>query len=351
MSELQNKQASVADVARRAGVSKATAARVLGGYGVASEKAREAVAAAAAELGYRPNELARSMTTGRTGTVGVIVGDIENPFFGQAVRGISDELRAEGIAVILANSGEDVAEEQAAIRRLLAWRVDGVIVSPASVFDTAHLLEVQQAGVPLVLLDRAIATLEVDAATSDDRASAARMTKILLEKGYKRPVYITSCADEDLPAEKIIRTGSVRERIEGFRDACAQAGLPFDAARVVTGATGSTETRARVDRLMSEPQPPDVILSSDSLVALEVFRYAQALGLTIPRDLALVTFYDADWTAATEPPVTVIDQPARDMGTAAAQLLTRRMAAGATDRKYPPERVIVPCEIKLRGSH
>lgn len=351
MTDTQIKQASVADVARMAGVSKATAARVLGGYGVASEKAREAVAAAAAQLGYRPNELARSMTTGRTDTVGVVVGDIENPFFGQAVRGISDQLRAEGLAVILANSGEDVIEEQAAIRRLLAWRVDGIIVSPASVFDTAHLTEVQQAGVPLVLLDRAIPALGVDAATSDDRNAAARMTADLLAGGYQRPVYITSCAQTDSSEDEAIRTGSVRERIEGFREACAQAGLPIEAAQVIIGATGSEATCALIDSLLATALPPDVIIASDSLVALEVFRYVRALGLVIPRDLALVTFYDADWTAVTEPPVTVIHQPAKEMGVASARLLSCRLRAGVPDDRHPPEHIVVPSEIRRRGSH
>src|SRR5687768_12316730 len=107
---------TVADVARAAGVSKATAARVLGGYGIVSDAVREKVLAVAKALDYRPNELARSMTTGRSGAIGVVVGDIENPFFSAAVRGISDVAHGAGYTVILANSGEDIAAEKDAIR-------------------------------------------------------------------------------------------------------------------------------------------------------------------------------------------------------------------------------------------
>src|SRR5215203_1045087 len=136
------------DVAREAGVSKATAARVLGSYGTASPGVKEKVLTAARELGYQPNELARSMTTGRSRTIGVIVGDIENPYFGQAVRGISEVARAAGFDVILANSGEDLEKERAAVRVLLGKRVDGLIITPALITEAQHLEKVQQSGRP-----------------------------------------------------------------------------------------------------------------------------------------------------------------------------------------------------------
>src|ERR1700761_6018168 len=116
--------ATVHDVARAAKVSKATAARALGRYGSVSDRVKAQVLAAAEALGYRPNELARSMTTRRSGTIGVIVGDIENPFFSLAVRGISDGAKARGFNVILANSGEELAEEKAAVEVLFRKQVD-----------------------------------------------------------------------------------------------------------------------------------------------------------------------------------------------------------------------------------
>src|SRR4051812_33223965 len=141
------------DVARRAGVSKATAGGVLGSYAAVTPAVKDKVRAAARELGYQPNELARSMTTGRSRAIGVIIGDIENPYFGLAVRGISDVAKDAGFDVILANSGEDVGNEQAAVRVLLGKRVDGLIVTPSSMSETQHLENIQKTGRPLVLLD------------------------------------------------------------------------------------------------------------------------------------------------------------------------------------------------------
>ena len=145
---------TVADVAKAAQVSKAQAARALGNYGAVSDDVRERVLAAAEELAYRPNELARSMNTGKSNTIGVVVGDIENPHFGLATRGITDTAKKSGFNVILVNTDEETAAEVDAVRVLLDKRVDGLIVAPASSVETQHLQRVHDSGRPLVLLDR-----------------------------------------------------------------------------------------------------------------------------------------------------------------------------------------------------
>jgi LacI family transcriptional regulator len=121
---------TIPDVARRAGVSTATAARALGGYGAVSQAARSAVLAAAEELGYRRNDLAASMITGRTQTIGLVIADIENPFFAGAVRGVSDVARAAGYDVVLTNTDEDPDVERSSVKVLLSRRVDGAASSP-----------------------------------------------------------------------------------------------------------------------------------------------------------------------------------------------------------------------------
>src|SRR5215211_1267610 len=195
--ETPKRLVTVQDVAQKAGVSKATAARVLGRYGTTSSAVKDKVLAAAQELGYQANELARSMTTGRSGIIGVIVGDIENPYFGLAVRGISDVARAAGFDVILANSGEDPKKERAAVRVFLGKRVDGLIITPASITESEHLQEVQKAGRPLVLLDRYIPSLEVDTVATNDRAAALAAARVLIEAGHRRIGYLsaTDCDD------------------------------------------------------------------------------------------------------------------------------------------------------------
>ncbi|KNY13206.1 LacI family transcriptional regulator [Shinella sp. SUS2] len=332
----RNTSVTVADVAHKAGVSKATAARVLGNYGTVSNRVREAVTAAARALDYRPNELARSMTTGRSGTIGVVVGDIENPFFSLAVRGITDVARQAGFTVILINSGEDVATEKAAIRTLLAKRVDGLIVSPAKESDVEHLREAARSGLPLALLDRGSDALDVDTVIADDRHAAEGITRRLVSLGHHRIAYLTACdtPDHRFHAAEDINTGSVRRRIEGFLGVCREAGLIGMEDWVHVGAATPEQTHRIVTAMLQSAQRPTAIIASDSVIGLEVFKVCRDLGLSIPDDLSLVSFHDADWTSVTTPPVTVVRQPVYGLGEAAAKLLVARLngKAGAANR-------------------
>ncbi|MCJ7995730.1 LacI family DNA-binding transcriptional regulator [Rhizobium cremeum] len=326
-SPARSSSVTVADVAREAGVSKATAARVLGGYGTVSAKVRDAVKAAASALDYRPNELARSMTTGRSGTIGVVVGDIENPFFSLAVRGITDVARLAGFNVILSNSGEDVAAEKAAIRTLVAKRVDGLIVSPAKEGDVEHLKDIERSGRPLALLDRSARSLNVDTVIADDKHAAESVTRLLIAQGHRRIAYVTACdtADHVFRTPEDIYTDSVRRRIEGHLGACREASLEGVEQWVCVGANRPEATRQIVMGMFRSTERPTAIIASDSVIGLEVFRVTRELGLILPDDLSLVSFHDADWTSVTSPPVTVVQQPVYQLGEAAARLLVGRL--------------------------
>ncbi|WP_047452931.1 LacI family DNA-binding transcriptional regulator [Rhizobium rhizogenes] len=339
---------TVADVAKAAKVSKATAARVLGGYGVVSDKIRAQVMAAATELEYRPNELARSMTTGKSGIIGVIVGDIENAFFSLAVRGISDAARVAGFNVIIANSGEELDAEKSAVDLLIGKRVDGLIVTPARCDRMEHLKDIRRVGVPLVLFDRSIPELGVDSVTGDDRDAAMNATRHLLEAGHRRIAYISAMdtGADPFTDSRQISNSAVRERVEGFLSAQIDAGLKDPEHYVRLGATDQQRTDAVVKRLLAEESPPTALLASDSLVGLRVFRSLQSLNLSIPRDISMISFLDADWTTVTAPPITVVDQPVYEMGKKAAERLISRLNGGET----PVERTIVKTSLIQRAS-
>ncbi len=341
----KNASVTVADVARRAGVSKATAARVLGGYGTVSDRVREAVTSAADYLDYRPNELARSMTTGRSGTIGVVVGDIENPFFSLAVRGITDVARQAGFTVILMNSGEDPDAEKAAVRTLLAKRVDGLIVSPAKEDDVDHLRE---AGRPLALLDRASEAIDVDTVIADDQHAAEEITRRLIALGHSRIAYLTACDTPDHRFKKAtdINTESVRRRIEGFLHICVKAGLTGMEEWIRVGAVTPEHTHRIVTSMLHSGKPPTAIIASDSVIGLEVFKVCRELKLAIPDDLSLVSFHDADWTSVTTPPVTVVRQPVYELGETAARLLIGRLNGTASEAS----RIVLQTEVVERDS-
>lgn len=324
---VRKRQITVQDVAHAAGVSKATAARVLGGYGLTSPAVREKVLAAAHDLGYQANELARSMTTGRSGTIGVIVGDVENPYFGQAVRGISDVARAAGFDVILANSGEDLDKERDAVRVFLGKRVDGLIVTPARMAESQHLQEVQLSDRPLVLMDRYIPSLEVDTVVTDDRAAAAAAARALIEAGHRRIGYVsaTECDDPVYEGPHQIHLSTVLDRIGGFLDAAANAGISGSERYIRLGVKRSGTARKIISDLLSLPERPTALIASDNVVALEVFKTVRALGLSIPDELSLIAFHDADWTSVTSPPITVVAQPSYELGSESAKALLKRV--------------------------
>lgn len=311
--------ATVQDVARAAGVSKATAARALGNYGSVSPSVQRRVTAAAEALGYRPNELARSVTTGRSHTLGVIVGDIENPFFGLAVRGITDAARAAGFDVLLANTSEDVTFEVDAVRVMLDRRVDGLLVAPASSDRAEHLQEAHEMRRPLVLLDRRVRGLPVDSVTVDNASAAGEMARHLAELGHRRIAFISASDPGAIPIS------SVADRIAGFVSTLTDRGIPDPERDVRLGARGPEATARIVRELLTRPDRPTALIASDSLVALSVLRTIREVGLAVPDEVSLATFDDSDWTSVTTPPITVISQPIYELGAEAARILVRRI--------------------------
>ncbi|MDR6437893.1 LacI family transcriptional regulator [Paenarthrobacter nicotinovorans] len=322
----RRRDVTVADVAKAAKVSKAQAARALGNYGAVSDDVRERVLAAAEELEYRPNELARSMNTGRSNTIGVVVGDIENPHFGLAMRGITDTAKKSGYNVILINTDEERAAEVDAVRVLLDKRVDGLIVAPASSVETSHLQQVQDSGRPLVLLDRAAQGLDAETFAVDMGGISYESTKYLIESGHQRIAFV-STLKTDRPYEEgmVLDSSQISDRLEGIRRAFKDEGLALPADLVRLNAGDSESVKAITRGLLEGPDPATAIIASDGLIALGVVEAIQEAGLAIPADVSFLMYDDFAWTRLTTPPLTVIAQPVYDMGIAAATALIRRI--------------------------
>src|SRR4051794_9551914 len=317
--------ATIPDVAARAGVSRSTTSRALGGYGAVSPQTLAKVRAAAEELGYRPNELARSMITGRTFTIGAVVADIENPFFARVTRGISDAARAAGFEVILVNTDEDLASERSALKVLLDKQVDGVVVSPASSQDAGHLREAQECGADIVLIDRRVAGLDADAVLIDNRTAARDAVQRLLGAGHRRIALVTGSgfADDEPEAPRRLSTGT--ERIEGYLAALEAAGVPECAKYLRATAVDQPRAERLTAELLALDEPPTALFASDLVVALGALRAIQAARVTIPAELTFVAFDDADWTTVLTPRLSVVAQPAYDMGVKAAEALIDRI--------------------------
>jgi LacI family transcriptional regulator len=336
---------TIPDVARKAGVSTATAARALGGYGAVSESAREAVLRAAEELGYRRNDLARAMITGRTHTLGLVIADIENPFFARAARGVSDAARAAGYEVVLTNTDEDPDVERSSVRVLLSRRVDGLIVAPTSP-AADHLAAAAESGCPVVLLDRRLDGFAADTVLVDNVAAARGVVERLLAAGHSRIAMVTGGSR---PAERRNRSMSIStgdDRVDGYVAALAHAGTARPETYLRTGAHTPELACRLMTELIALPDRPTAVFASDSRVALGVLKAIREAGLEVPREISMVGFDDADWTSVVNPPISVVAQPTYELGRRAAEMLIARLSGDET----PPRVNVMATDFLSRRS-
>lgn len=326
----QRGAATIQDVAQRAGVSRASAARALGGYGSVSDIARQKVMAAAEELRYRANGLARSMITGRTMTLGAVVGDIENDFFARVVRGFTDVARAEGFDTLVASTDEQVTNERSAVKVFLERRVDGLMVAPASMHARDHLVAARDVGVRLLLVDRRIPRLGVDTVLLDNVPAAQQAVQHLVAAGHERIGMVTGSGAETGAAAGTTVVSTSIDRVEGYRRALLQAGLPYDPDYVMAGDFHLHAVRQRAVTLLSRPDRPTAIFTSDGIMALGVLLALRDVGLSCPNDVSVVGFDDPAWASVIRPGLSVMAQPVYEMGAAAAHRLVTRIRGEAS---------------------
>ncbi|MFC6405538.1 LacI family DNA-binding transcriptional regulator [Planobispora longispora] len=334
-------QPTISEVAAEAGVGRATAARTLGGYGYVSPELRERVLAAAEKLGYRANALARSMSTGVSHTLGVIVADIGNPFFAGVVRGICDTSRARGFDTIVLSTYENLDEEVAATNVLIDKRVDGVIIASAAVGrrEVAHIRAAMDR-IPVVLVDRAVASLDLDTVVIDNRDAAREAVETLIAAGHRRigfvwgpPAAQQPVTRRGLLAEASRNLWTDGERLRGYLDALDDARIPFDPELVMVGRKTEERVTEEVARMLSLPDRITAIFCTETDGVTGALRALRTAGLSCPRDVALIGFDDSAWAAVMEPPLTMIEQPVHRLGAKAAEVLLDAIAGGEPARE------------------
>ncbi|WP_291277727.1 LacI family DNA-binding transcriptional regulator [Galactobacter sp.] len=325
---------TISDVAQAAGVGRATVARTLGGYGAVSERTRIKVLAAAEELGYRPNSVARSMATRRTQTIGVVLADVANPFFAEVLRGISATTSQHGYDVLLISSEEEAERERAAVDVLVNKLVDGMILAPSGGrrASVSHLAVLGERGIPLVLVDRTVDGLDADAVVINNRAVARDSVDELVRNGHRRIGFLwgptTSTAPptlDELRDAVGTSLSSEGDRLLGYLDALEQAGIEPDPGLVSHVRPDEESAALTVESMLAMPHPPTAFLATETSALTGMLRALRAEGLRYPRDVSLIAFDDSPWAAVIEPPMTVVAQPARRVGIEAASLLLRRM--------------------------
>ena len=321
------------DVAREAEVSIKTVSRVVNEEAVVSPATAERVSEVAERLGYRPNEVARSLKGKASRTIGLIIADISNPFFADVCRAVERVARRRGYSVVLCASAEDVAAEREYVGILASRRVDGLLLVPAP-DGQGYLEEEQDAGLPIVALDRPADGVTTDTVMVENRAAARGATEHLIGRRHTRIAFVGD-------AEGIY---TARERLEGYKDALKARDLE-PIYRLGAGSVASA-VRAATD-LLSLPERPTAFFAGNSLMTAGVLRAIERFGLRVPEDAAFVGFDDFELLSVLRPNLTLVSQPTRELGRRAAELLFDRI-----DGKGPPEprRLVLPTELVVRGS-
>ncbi|MBB5782805.1 LacI family DNA-binding transcriptional regulator [Nonomuraea jabiensis] len=343
---------TIIDVARDAGVSPATAGRVLGGYGTPSPELVRRVQDSARRLGYRANDVARSIVTGSTRVIGVVVSDIENPFFARAVNGISDRARAAGYEMLLVSTRMDLARERSAVEALMAKRVDGMIVASASVSEGGHLRRVREAGVPLVLLDRRNdGAGAVDAVLLDNRAAAQRAVSHLLDLGHRAVAAVTSATPGEGHSSSRRRKAAAEFpsslRFKGYLDALEEAGVTCDPGWVLR-CDDADAACERVRELLVTRPDVTAIFATTNVMTGGAFRAIMDGDRRCPEDISLMGFDDHEWSTLVRPQLSVVAQPAYDLGAAAGTVLLGRLSSPGS--RSAPSETILQSSLIVRGS-
>ncbi|OGN84770.1 MAG: hypothetical protein A2X23_09780 [Chloroflexi bacterium GWC2_73_18] len=327
---------TIADVAARAGVSPATVSRILSGALRARPQTRERVLGAVADLHYRPSGVARSLKLRTTRTLGLIVTDIENPFYPEVVRAIEDAALASGLALMLCNGAEDPEREAAYLELLAGRRVDGIIVA-ASRVTARHGRWLAHAPIPIVLVNCEAEGSGIPAILSDNRAGGRLAAEHLLALGHRAIGHLTAP----------VSNAAAELRLAGVREALSAIGLAPGALAVAEGdghvAGGE---RAMAELLARAPGTTGVVCYND-LTAIGAMRALREHGLHVPRDVSVVGFDDLDLAAYVDPPLTTVAQQKARMGRWAVERLLRRIAG---EPGLGGEVVHLDVSLQVRGS-
>jgi LacI family transcriptional regulator len=316
---------TIYEVAKRAGVSPSTVSRVFSGVKVSSHLVPP-VRKAAEELGFTPNRAARALRTRTSEVVGLIVADIENPFFTALSVGVEDSLQAAGYSVLLGNTAEREDKERSYLDVALSQRLAGVIITPAT--DHTDISDLLDHGVPVVTVDRALPGQPVDSVIADNVDGARRATETLIQRGVRRIGCIVGPSS----------TQTADDRARGWLEAMRTNDPRFAPADLIVHSSPKVSGgREALARLLNLPEPPDSVFIGHNLMAIGALDEMLPTGRT-PETFGVAVFGDLPFTGLVPHGLHLVTLPARDLGTVAARLMLDRIRGDAQE----PRQVVIP---------
>jgi LacI family transcriptional regulator len=330
------RQVTIQDISRAAGTSPSTVSRVLTGNAAVSPTKRAAVEQAIKQLNYRPNHIARSLKTSTTYSVGLLLNEINNPFYSALARGVEEEANRHGYSLILCNTNEDPARECQYLQVLEDKQVDGIILGPTG--ENLDYITQLASRRPIVQVDRQLQSLDLTAVLVDNEHGAYQAVRYLIEKGHRR-IGIFQW-------ERYVPT--LARRQAGYERALAESGIELDSSLIVrVPSLTPLQTAERAQEFLTQHSRPTALFALNNQIGLGMYSAIQRLGLRIPEDVALVVFDDLDFFAMVRPSITAVAQPAFSIGERAMRSLTRQIEE---NDRCAPEVITLPTQLMIRES-
>jgi LacI family transcriptional regulator len=334
------RQPTIRDVARAAGVSKSTVSNVLREAVPVAPDTRRRVLDTIEAVGYRPNALARNLVQRRTTTVGIVVGDLANPFYSELAKLAEQRLAAAGLATMICNTNGELASEQEKLEMLLEHRVAGVLMLQFT-GERGALAKLWAADVAVVIVSQWEA--DADCVDIDERKGADLAVSHLLELGHRRIAYLSS---------DLVEQQSERARLAGYAHALRRAGTPHDPRLVLrlghpAYLRSDDGLRTAIRSLLDLEDPATALFASNDLLAVDLLETVEELGLTVPTDMSVVGFDDILVAGLARISLTTVVQPSQELARIAVDFLLRRIADGA---RGTPRRQLLDPSLVVRSS-
>lgn len=330
---------ALADVARSAGVSEATASRALNRPEMVRSEVVERVREAAGRLGYVPNPFARSLRVQGSKTIGLIIPDNTNPFFAEVAKGIEAACFEAGYTLILANSDRSLEKEAAQAQVLYEQRVDGVLLFNTNDASAETMQRLLDRSLPVVLVERRSPGPPVDAVLSDNRTSIRVAIEHLVDLGRRRIAFLVG----DVTASHYA------ERLSAYQETIAELGLHAGGDLVHTNVVSYAEGQAAAEVLARSARPPTALLCATDTLAIGALRGLATMGLKVPEDIAVIGYGDTEISAYTTPSLTTVGQQKHLVGATAVEILLHRLHARRGEAP-PPRTRVIPTTLVIRES-
>ena len=334
------RNATIVDIATHLGITPSSVSKAFSNHPRISAETKARVIKTAIKLGYVPNSLATGLRKGRSGLIGVVVPGIHYSFFSTAIKGIEEQVTANGYNVIIVQSRDSFEFERNQLQNLLRAQVEGIIASIAITTKNYKPFKEVAARVPVVLFDRTFSRSGLSEVTIDDFQGAVAAVEHLISMGYKRIAHLAGFSH--------IRPFS--KRIEGYKHALDKHGLRFRQEYIFECAPNSNEGEFAMEHLLKLKTPPDAIFAASDFLAYGAMQVAIKNGIKIPRDLGIVGFSNEEFSAQITPAISTIEQYSERLGSIAANLLIDQLAVEKKGGNYVVEKVVVAPKLIIRQS-